>query len=65
MEICGVGEEEAVLLFQEAGGNLKVAVVMKLGSFSLEGSVSLLRENGESLKKTCSLANISRGTGNP
>ena len=63
MEICGVGEEEAVLLFQEAGGNLKVAVVMKLGSFSLEGSVSLLRENGESLKKT--LANISRGTGNP
>ena len=23
MEICGVGEEEAVLLFQEAGGNLK------------------------------------------
>jgi N-acetylmuramic acid 6-phosphate etherase len=63
MDICGVGEEEAASLFQEANGNLKVAVVMKLGDFSLEGSVSLLRENGESLKKT--LANISRGTGNP
>ena len=63
MDICDVGEKEAVSLFREANGNLKVAVVMKLGGFSLEGSVSLLRENGESLKKT--LANISRGTGNP
>ena len=63
MDICDVGEQEAASLFQEANGNLKIAVVMKLGSFSLEGSVSLLRENGESLKKT--LANISRATGNP
>ena len=63
MEICGVGEEEAASLFREADGNLKVAVVMKLGSLSLEGSVSLLRENGESLKKT--LATISPRMGNP
>lgn len=63
MEICGVGEEEAASLFREAGGNLKVAVVMKLGDLSLEESVRLLRENGGYLKKT--LANISRGTGNP
>ena len=63
MDICGVGEEEAALLFREAGGSLKVAVVMKLGGLSLEGSVSLLRENGESLKKA--LATISRETENP
>ncbi len=62
MDICGVGEEEVASLFREADGNLKVAVVMKLGGLSLEGSVSLLRENGESLKKA--LAAISRGTGN-
>ena len=63
MEICGVGEEEAASLFREAGGNLKVAVVMKLEGLSLGESVRLLKENGESLKKT--LANISRGVGNP
>ena len=63
MEICGVGEEEAASLFQEAGGNLKVAVVMKLGNLPREESVRLLRENGGLLKKI--LANISRDTGNP
>lgn len=62
-EICGVGEEEAASLFREANGNLKVAVVMKLGGFSPEESVGLLRKNGESLRKT--LAIISRGTENP
>ena len=51
MEICGVGEEEAVLLFREAGGNLKVAVVMKLGGFTLEESVDLLGKSGGSLKR--------------
>ena len=52
MDICGVGEEEAASLFREAGGDLKIAVVMKLGGFSLEKSVRLLRENGGYLKKT-------------
>lgn len=51
MEICGVGEEEAVSLFREAGGNLKVAVVMKLGGFTLEESVDLLEKSGGSLKR--------------
>ena len=51
MEICGVGEEEAVSLFREAGGNLKVAVVMKLGGFTLEESVDLLGKSGGSLKR--------------
>ncbi len=63
MDICGVGEEEAASLFQEANGNLKVAVVMKLSDLSLAESVELLRENGGSLKKT--LGNISPRTGNP
>ena len=63
MDICGVGEEEAALLFREAGGNLKVAVVMNLGGLTPGESVRLLKENGESLKKT--LANISRGVENP
>lgn len=63
MDICGVGEEEAALLFREADGNLKVAVVMKFAGLSLEESVSLLRENRESLKKT--LAIVSPGMGNP
>ena len=62
MDICGVGEEEAASLFQEAGGNLKVAVVMKLGDLSREESVKLLRENGGLLKKT--LANVSGGKEN-
>ena len=51
MEVCGVGEEEAVSLFREAGGNLKVAVVMKLGGFTLEESVDLLGKSGGSLKR--------------
>ena len=62
MDMCGVGEEEAASLFREAGGNLKVAVVMKLGDLSREESVKLLRENGGLLKKT--LANVSGGKGN-
>ncbi|MYH39901.1 MAG: N-acetylmuramic acid 6-phosphate etherase [Candidatus Dadabacteria bacterium] len=63
MDICGVGEEEAASLFREAGGNLKVAVVMKLGDLSREESVKLLKENGGLLKKT--LANVSGGTESP
>ncbi len=62
MDVCGVGEDEAVSLLREAGGNLKVAVVMKLGGLLPEESVELLRENGGYLKKT--LGSISRGTGN-
>ena len=62
MDICGVGEEKAASLFQEAGGNLKVAVVMKLGDLSREESVKLLRENGGLLKKT--LANVPGGKEN-
>ena len=62
MDICGVGEEEAASLFQKAGGNLKVAVVMKLGGLLPEESVKVLRENGGYLKKT--LRGISRSAGN-
>ena len=60
MDICGVEEKEAASLFSKAGGNLKVAVVMELCALSLEDSVKLLRENGESLKRA--LGNISRGS---
>ena len=62
MDVCGVGEDEAVSLLRETGGNLKVAVVMKLGGLLPEESVELLRENGGYLKKA--LGSISRGTGN-
>ena len=63
MDICRVGEEEALFLFQESGGNLKAAVIMKLGGFSLEESVNILKKNGGSLKK--SLSEISCGEDGP
>ena len=63
MDICRVGEEEALFLFQESGGNLKAAVIMKLGGFSLEESVNILKKNGGSLKK--SLSDISCGKDGP
>ena len=63
MDICRVGEEEALFLFQESGGNLKAAVIMKLGGFSLEESVNILKKNGGSLKK--SLSDISCGEDGP
>ena len=50
-DICGVGEEEAASLFDEAGGNLKAAVVMKLAGLSPGESAELLAESGGSLKK--------------
>ena len=63
MDICRVGEEEALFLFQESGGNLKAAVIMKLGGFSLEESVNILKKNGGSLKK--SLSDIACGEDGP
>ena len=63
MDICRVGEEEALFLFQESGGNLKAAVIMKLGGFSLEESVNILKKNGGSLKK--SLSDIAYGEDGP
>lgn len=63
MDICGVGEEEATSLFREADGNLKVAVVMKLGGLLPEESAKLLRENGGYLKKT--LRGIPSSAGDP
>ncbi len=63
MDICGVGEKEAASLFRKAGGDLKVAVVMKLSDLSPAESVEMLRENGGSLKKT--LGKISPRTRNP
>ena len=50
-DICGVGEEEAASLFDEAGGNLKAAVVMKLAGLLPGESAELLAESGGSLKK--------------
>lgn len=51
MDICGVGEQEAASLLSEAGGNLKVAAVMKLGGLSVDESVELLGKSGGSLKR--------------
>ena len=50
-DICGVGEEEAASLFDEAGGDLKAAVVMKLAGLSPGESAELLAGSGGSLKK--------------
>ena len=62
-DICGVGEEEAASLFDEAGGNLKAAVVMKLAGLSPGESAELLAESGGSLKKA--LGSGFRGKRNP
>ena len=51
IDICGVGEEEAASLFSEAGGNLKVAVVMKLKGLSPDESAELLGKSGGFLKR--------------
>ena len=62
-DICGVGEEEAASLFDEAGGDLKAAVVMKLAGLPPGESAELLAQSGGSLKKA--LGSGLRGKRNP
>ncbi|MCY3985477.1 MAG: hypothetical protein OXF23_00305 [Candidatus Dadabacteria bacterium] len=58
-----MGKEESSSLFRRTGGNQKAEIVRNLGSLSLEESVSMLKKNGGSLKK--SLLDICSGEDAP
>ena len=61
MDICGVARGEAREFFSRADGNVKAAVVMKLGNLPPGEALSLLEENGGFLKKALGEAAERRG----
>ena len=61
MDICGASRGEARELFSRAEGNVKAAVVMKLGNLPLGESLELLEKNGGFLKKALGEASGGQG----
>ena len=61
MDICGASRGEARELFSRAEGNVKAAVVMKLGNLPLGESLELLEKNGGFLKRALGEASGGQG----